>query len=235
MKKCSGSVDSIETMGLVDGPGIRTVVFLTGCKLRCLYCHNPEMWTKGKNNYTPEELVKKIIRNKPYFGKKGGVTFSGGEPLLQIDFLVERAKKQNPNINEKKIRAAYECANAAHEGQKRKNGEPYIIHPVSVAEIIVEMGLDTDSICAGLLHDCIEDTEFGYKEIENKFGTSVAELVDGVTRLGMLRKRALIPTRSCPCLSCLVWRKSLRLNVKTRTLLACLMWISASLLVSWPA
>ncbi len=105
----------------------------------------------------------------------------------KIDFLVERAKKQNPNINEKKIRAAYECANAAHEGQKRKNGEPYIIHPVSVSEIIVEMGLDTDSICAGLLHDCIEDTEFGYKEIENKFGTSVAELVDGVTRLGMLR------------------------------------------------
>ena len=105
----------------------------------------------------------------------------------KIDFLVERAKKQNPNINERKIRAAYECANAAHEGQKRKNGEPYIIHPVSVAEIIVEMGLDTDSICAGLLHDCIEDTEFGYKEIENKFGTSVAELVDGVTRLGMLR------------------------------------------------
>ncbi len=105
----------------------------------------------------------------------------------KIDFLVERAKKQNPNINEKKIRAAYECASIAHEGQKRKNGEPYIIHPVSVAEIIVEMGLDTDSICAGLLHDCIEDTEFGYKEIENKFGTSVAELVDGVTRLGMLR------------------------------------------------
>ena len=105
----------------------------------------------------------------------------------KIDFLVERAKKQNPATNEKKIRAAYECANAAHQGQKRKNGEPYIIHPVSVAEIIVEMGLDTDSICAGLLHDCIEDTEFGYKEIENKFGTSGGELVDGVTRLGMLR------------------------------------------------
>ncbi len=105
----------------------------------------------------------------------------------EIDFLIERAKKQNPSINEKKIRAAFECANAAHEGQKRRNGEPYIIHPVSVAEIIVEMGLDTDSICAGLLHDCIEDTEFDYKAIENKFGTSVAELVDGVTRLGMLR------------------------------------------------
>ncbi len=105
----------------------------------------------------------------------------------KLDFLLERVKKQNPQANIRKIRAAYECAATAHEGQKRKNGEPYIIHPVSVAEIIVEMGLDTDSICAGLLHDCIEDTNFGYKEIENKFGTPVAELVDGVTRLGMLR------------------------------------------------
>lgn len=94
----------------------------------------------------------------------------------KLDFLLERVQKQNPQANIRKIRAAYECAAKAHEGQKRKNGEPYIIHPVSVAEIVVEMGLDTDSICAALLHDCIEDTEFGYKEIENKFGTAVAEL-----------------------------------------------------------
>ena len=105
----------------------------------------------------------------------------------KLEFLLERVSKQNPQANIKKIRAAYECAAAAHEGQKRRNGEPYIIHPVAVAEIVVEMGLDTDSICAALLHDCIEATEFGYKEIENKFGTPVAELVDGVTRLGMLR------------------------------------------------
>lgn len=104
----------------------------------------------------------------------------------KIDFLIERAQKQNASIDVNKIRAAYECANEAHQGQKRKNGDPYIIHPVSVAEIIVEMGLDTDSICAGLLHDCIEDTEFQYAQIEEKFGTSVAELVDGVTRLGRL-------------------------------------------------
>ncbi len=105
----------------------------------------------------------------------------------KVDFLIERVQKQNPAANTTKIRAAYECAAKAHEGQKRKNGDPYIIHPVSVAEIIVEMGLDTDSICAGLLHDCIEDTEFGYKEIENKFGTPVADLVNGVTRLGQIR------------------------------------------------
>ena len=104
-----------------------------------------------------------------------------GEQSMQnkLDFLLERVQKQNSQANIRKIRAAYECAAAAHEGQKRKNGEPYIIHPVSVAEIVVEMGLDTDSICAALLHDCIEDTDFGYKEIENKFGTPVAELVVG--------------------------------------------------------
>lgn len=104
----------------------------------------------------------------------------------KIDFLIERVQKQTPSADVDKIRMAYECANAAHEGQKRKNGDPYIIHPVSVAEIIVEMGLDTDSICAGLLHDCMEDTNFQYDQIAEKFGTSVADLVDGVTRLGQL-------------------------------------------------
>ena len=88
-----GSVSKIETLGLVDGPGIRTVIFLSGCKLRCKYCHNPEMWKLGEPNYTPEELVKKIIRYKPYYKRNGGgVTFSGGEPLLQSEFLIETCK-----------------------------------------------------------------------------------------------------------------------------------------------
>ncbi len=88
-----GSIDSIESFGLVDGPGIRTVVFFSGCRLRCKYCHNPEMWVKKEPNYTPEELVDRIVRNKPYFKRnQGGVTFSGGEPLLQVDFLIEVCK-----------------------------------------------------------------------------------------------------------------------------------------------
>lgn len=89
----NGSVSKIETFGLVDGPGIRTVVFLSGCKLRCKYCHNPEMWQQQTPNYTPEELADKIIKNKPYFeSSNGGVTFSGGEPLLQSEFLIEVCK-----------------------------------------------------------------------------------------------------------------------------------------------
>ena len=88
-----GSVDSLETFGLLDGPGIRTVVFLSGCRLRCKYCHNPEMWIKGKENYTKEELARKTLRNKTYFKRNsGGVTFSGGEPLLQSEFVIEVCK-----------------------------------------------------------------------------------------------------------------------------------------------
>lgn len=95
------SIDSIESFGLVDGPGIRVVVFFNGCKLRCKYCHNPEMWRKKDNNYSPQELVDKIKRYKNYFKDKGGVTFSGGEPLLHSKFIIETAKllkKENIHI-----------------------------------------------------------------------------------------------------------------------------------------
>lgn len=87
------SIASIETFGTVDGPGIRTVVFFNGCLLRCIYCHNPEMWSKQKDNITVNELVEKILKNKEYFGKTGGVTFSGGEPLLHSDFIIEVSKE----------------------------------------------------------------------------------------------------------------------------------------------
>lgn len=89
-----GNISSIESMGLVDGPGIRYVVFLQGCELRCLYCHNPETWdkTRERQRMSPEELIKKIVRFKSYFGRTGGVTFSGGEPLLQPKFLLECLK-----------------------------------------------------------------------------------------------------------------------------------------------
>ena len=90
-----GLINSIETLGTLDGPGIRFVVFLQGCKLRCLYCHNPETWnieSKEAIEITPEELVEKVEKYKNYYGEDGGVTFSGGEPLLQPEFLLECLK-----------------------------------------------------------------------------------------------------------------------------------------------
>ena len=100
--KILGNVHSIETCGTVDGPGIRFVVFLQGCKLRCLYCHNPETWNIDREveEISSQDLVKRIEKYKNYFGKDGGVTFSGGEPLLQPEFLLECLKlcKENRRI-----------------------------------------------------------------------------------------------------------------------------------------
>jgi len=86
-----GNIAGFESMGLVDGPGVRFVVFLQGCPLRCLYCHNPEMWNKNekKMQFTAHELVEKIKKYKPYFKDGGGVTISGGEPLMQVEFVTE--------------------------------------------------------------------------------------------------------------------------------------------------
>ena len=85
-----GYLHSIESMGNVDGPGVRTVVFLQGCALRCCYCHNPDTWPAvGGAPTQPQQLVEKLLRYKPYYGAAGGVTFSGGEPLLQPGFLGE--------------------------------------------------------------------------------------------------------------------------------------------------
>ena len=89
----SGYIHSIETMGLVDGPGIRVVVFMQGCPLRCLFCHNPETWNKKSDNkMTSKEIVDEVRKYRPYIEKDGGVTFSGGEPLLQTEYLLEMLK-----------------------------------------------------------------------------------------------------------------------------------------------
>lgn len=83
-----GKVHSFQSLGTVDGPGIRFVVFLQGCPLRCGCCHNPDTWDlAGGTEYTPEEIVQKATRFKEYFGKTGGITVSGGEPLLQAEFV----------------------------------------------------------------------------------------------------------------------------------------------------
>lgn len=89
-----GSVHSIETFGSVDGPGIRFVIFLQGCKMRCQYCHNPDTWsTNSQDMVSADELLEQALRYRTYWGEKGGITVSGGEPLLQMDFLIELLQK----------------------------------------------------------------------------------------------------------------------------------------------
>jgi len=85
----TGRIHSFESFGTVDGPGIRFVVFLQGCPLRCQYCHNPDTWGAGGEEHTAEDVVQRALRYKNYFGDNGGVTVTGGEPLVQIDFVIE--------------------------------------------------------------------------------------------------------------------------------------------------
>ena len=88
-----GYLQKIEPFGTVDGPGIRTVLFFAGCPLRCLYCHNPETWQAQRGEYlSVESLMSRIRRYIPYYGQTGGVTFSGGEPLMQAPFLLSCLK-----------------------------------------------------------------------------------------------------------------------------------------------
>ena len=89
-KNVKGRVHSFQSMGTVDGPGVRFVVFLQGCNLRCKCCHNPDTWSfsEGKE-YSPEEIVKRAVRYREYFGDTGGITLSGGEPVCQSEFACE--------------------------------------------------------------------------------------------------------------------------------------------------
>lgn len=89
-----GHIHSTESFGAADGPGVRFIVFMQGCHMRCRYCHNPDTWKiDGGDEVTADEILKRALRFKSYWGKDGGITISGGEPLLQIDFVIELFKK----------------------------------------------------------------------------------------------------------------------------------------------
>lgn len=89
-----GHIHSTESFGAADGPGVRFIVFMQGCHMRCRYCHNPDTWKMdGGDEVTADEILKRALRFKPYWGKDGGITISGGEPLLQIEFVIELFKK----------------------------------------------------------------------------------------------------------------------------------------------
>ena len=107
-------------------------------------------------------------------------------PEILYEELINSVRKYHPSTDISMIEKAYRVASEAHEGQKRKSGEPYIIHPLCVAIILADLELDKETIVAGLLHDAVEDTWMTYEEVEKEFGSEVALLVDGVTKLGQL-------------------------------------------------
>lgn len=103
-----GYIHSFESLATLDGAGLRTAVFLAGCPLRCVYCHNPDTWAMGGTEVSAEELTQKICRYKPYFQEEGGVTFTGGEPLLQAAFI----KEMHPLLEKNDIRYVLDTSGA---------------------------------------------------------------------------------------------------------------------------
>lgn len=106
--------------------------------------------------------------------------------MLQVAEIIERVRAYQPSADAELIKRAFDYSYKMHEGQMRKSGDPYITHPVSVAGIITELRLDTASVCAGLLHDVVEDTLASSKDLEKAFGFEIASLVDGVTKLSKI-------------------------------------------------
>ena len=103
----------------------------------------------------------------------------------KCEFL-DNMLKYNPKYDVKNLERAYDIAEKMHSGQMRKSGEPYLIHPIAVVHILAELGMDEDTLIAGLLHDVVEDTEYTKEELIAEFGKEVALLVDGVTKIGSL-------------------------------------------------
>jgi guanosine-3',5'-bis(diphosphate) 3'-pyrophosphohydrolase len=106
--------------------------------------------------------------------------------MLQVEEIIDRVRAYQPTADANLIKRAFDYSFKMHEGQTRKSGDPYIVHPVSVAGIITELRLDTASVCAGLLHDVVEDTLASSKDLEKQFGVEIATLVDGVTKLSQI-------------------------------------------------
>lgn len=114
----------------------------------------------------------------------------------ELQEILDKIKNYAPNTDTTLVEKAYYLAKSAHEGVLRKSGEPYIIHPIAVANILVEMQLDIETISAGLLHDVIEDTDYTYDDIKEMFSKEVADLVDGVTKLGQIKYKSKEETQA---------------------------------------
>ena len=100
-----------------------------------------------------------------------------------VEVLIQKIKENCTNVDLNVVNKAFDLASEAHKEQKRESGEPYIIHPIDVSIILAELGMDTSTIVAGLLHDVIEDTEYTYEDIKKIFNEEIANLVSGVTKI----------------------------------------------------
>ena len=161
-----GRIHSIETFGSVDGPGVRFVVFLQGCHLRCKFCHNPDTWdpkAPGIQTMEAKDLLKRALRYKTYWGDKGGITVSGGEPLLQMDFLIELLTLAKENG----VHTAIDTA-----GQPFTREEPFYSKFLELMEVTDLVLLDLKNI----------DRE-GHKKLTGLYNDNILDMARELDRL----------------------------------------------------
>ncbi|HIW21040.1 MAG TPA: pyruvate formate lyase-activating protein [Candidatus Dorea intestinavium] len=159
-----GYVHSLESFGSVDGPGVRYVIFLSGCPMRCMYCHNPDTWNmKSGKLYDSHDLIEKALRFKGYWGKEGGITVSGGEPLMQIDFLIALFKE----AKEKGIHTALDTSGAPFT-----KAEPFFLK-------FKELMTYTDLVLLDLKH--IDEEK--HKELTKKTNVNILELASYLSEI----------------------------------------------------
>ena len=129
-----------------------------------------------------EAQKQKLKRTQKEISKPEDFT----DPEVLYDKLITTIREYHPSTDLSMVEKAYKLARDAHKDQKRKSGEPYIIHPLAVAEVLAELGFDAHSVAAGLLHDTVEDTKVTLEEVDAEFGEQVADIVDGVTKISMM-------------------------------------------------
>lgn len=174
-----GYVHSIESFGSVDGPGVRFVIFLSGCAMRCQFCHNPDTWKMEDGTLrSTDELLAQACRYRPYWGDQGGITVSGGEPLLQMEFLTEFFKK----AKEKGVHTALDTS-----------GNPYTREePWHTA--FLELMRYTDLVLLDIKH--IDDAE--HRKLTGQTNQNILEMAGELDRLKkpMWIRHVLVPERN---------------------------------------
>ncbi|MGN1377234.1 MAG: pyruvate formate-lyase-activating protein [Dorea sp.] len=174
-----GYIHSLESFGSVDGPGVRYVIFTSGCAMRCQFCHNPDTWNMQSGTpYTADELIAKAVKYRTYWGSKGGITVSGGEPLLQIDFLTELFQK----AKEEGIHTTLDTS-----GQPFTKEEPYFQKFQKLMEV-------TDLVMLDIKH--IDEEQ--HRLLTGHTNRNILELADYLSDIGkpVWIRHVLVPQRS---------------------------------------
>ncbi|MBS6821442.1 MAG: pyruvate formate lyase-activating protein [Roseburia sp.] len=174
-----GYVHSLESFGSADGPGVRYIIFLSGCNMRCQFCHNPDTWDiKAGKEYTASQLLKIANRYRPYWGSEGGITVSGGEPLLQIDFLLELFQK----AKEMGIHTTLDTS-----GNPFTTEEPFYLKWKELMKV-------TDLVMLDIKH--IDEEQ--HKILTGKTGKNILEMARQMSEMGqpMWIRHVLVPERN---------------------------------------